>query len=199
MLSDMTAGELQFAYAIQNNWGIMFNAFAAGGKVNYDRYIEKGSGTYAEVAGGYFNSLNKGDFWMAEVYGGIGKGWVNSTYDLHDFSEIGFTKYFIQPSIGYKSRNFEFAFTSRLGLVNWKVKNQLISNGDNLEQLDVINRNPSFFVFEPGLMVRGGGKNVKGQLGFTICRAKWDVAGFTEPFTINLGLSFSFHMRKAVN
>jgi len=193
--SELKAIDLQFAYAVEDHWGIMANGFIAGRKENISDLKDQGFGAYGELAGGYFNKISKSKFWMAEVYGGFGGGWVNSKYNQHENSKVGVLKFFVQPAIGYKSPDFEVAFTPRIGLVNWKVNSANISSGYSSD-LELISNYPRFFVFEPSLMMRFGTKDVKAQLGLTISSGGKPALEIKESLMLNAGLSFSFHTRR---
>lgn len=200
--SDFKGGELQIAYALQKHWGILFNGMSGGRSENTGTYEETGNGTYGEFAGGYFKSLDKKDRWIAEVYAGFGGGSVKNDYGLGDNSKVGVTKFFIQPALGFKSDYFEFAFSPRMGVVNWKAKENNIQRQENdNEKQDMlsIQKKPSFFVFEPGFILRAGGKNVKIQTGMAFSSPKSSsmtyYSGITETITAHLGISFNFNTR----
>ena len=205
--SDYLGGELQAAYAILKNWAVMFNAITAGRTLKTDYisrdYIERGSGSYAEFGGGYFKPISKNHQWEFEVYGGFGGGSVKNDYALNDHSQVGLTKFFIQPAIGLKNKYYEFSVGTRLGLINWKVKENNIQHSENdyeKRAMMWIQDKPSFFVLEPGMMFRAGNKNVKAQLGFTLGSSYrsgiFDFVDLTESFNLNVGISYNFHKQK---
>ncbi len=67
------------------------------------RSIEAGAGRYLEL----------GRHWTAEGYAGIGRGEVS-----YSGERTALWRLFAQPSIGYASRNFDFAITTRLCYVD---------------------------------------------------------------------------------
>ncbi|MFL5772864.1 MAG: hypothetical protein ACJ75F_06890 [Flavisolibacter sp.] len=190
--SELRAMDLQMAYAIQRNWGIMANGFYATNKKN--DYIDKANGTYGEIAGGYFKNFKQSK-WMAEVYSGIGGGWVNNYFEQNDYSRIGISKFFVQPSIGYKGPDVELAFTSRFAVVHWKVNKAQYDHPNYPEDVDYVAISPTFFAWEPGLVFRFGTKDVKAQIGFTVSDHGKRVLLDTESLMLNAGLSISLHAR----
>ena len=204
--SDFDGGELQLAHAVGKNVGIMINGFTAGKSEEVTDYsfsgnnstqTEKGSGSYIELAGGLFKNFDNKKKWIGEIYGGIGYGSVKNDYGSGDHSKVRDTKVFLQPAIGYKSRNFEVTLAPKVSLVNWKVKENRISsfNEDVKDALNYISQNPRFFTFEPALLLRGGGQNVEVQLGLSL--SKYDVNGLmlvnglTETLNASLGVSIN--------
>ncbi len=202
--SEFQGGELQFAHAVSKNIGVMLNGFAAGKTENVTRFlsnrshVEKGSGAYIEGAGGYFMTLDTKRKWIADIYGGMGLGSVKNDYGFGDNSKVGITKVFVQPSIGFKSTNFEIAFVPKLSLVNWKVTESKISSSENdaiRAEMTAIKSDPSFIAFEPASILRAGGKNFKVQVGFSFSSCNTADALFqngpTEPITAHLGISIN--------
>jgi hypothetical protein len=195
--SELNALDVQFAYAIKDHFGIMANSFFAGRNNFKDGYpAEKGNGGYLEMGGGYFNYLKNSRHWMAEVYSGIGAGWVNNYYSDYEYSRTGIIKFFAQPSIGYKESNFELAFTPRFSVVNWRVTKASFTGSNYPNDLDLISIVPTFFAFEPAMMIRFGTKDVKAQLGLTVSNPGKIRSYLTESLMLNAGLSFSFHQRR---
>lgn len=178
--TEFDGGELQLAHAVSKNFGVMTNIFFAGKSETVTNYstngshIEKGNGSYAEFAGGYFKSFDKSKRWIGELYGGFGFGGVNNDYGFNDHSKVAISKMFIQPAFGYKSPYFEFAFVPKLSFINWKVKQKIISPQNNSanDELRVIEGKKNFVAFEPALLLRGGGKNFKLQLGLSFSNFK---------------------------
>lgn len=158
--------EVQSAYAVSNHIGIQLNFFTAWD--NYEEY-GKGTGTYAEAAGGYFlPTTNKK--WVFETYAGIGSGVVNNTYEnLSQTSKVGVTKIFLQPSFGFNYKNFELAVASKFSLANFKIKNSTVTKQDNSYDFDDLQmlRDKSYFFWEPGVVLRAGGKYCRFQGSFT--------------------------------
>jgi hypothetical protein len=195
--SQFEGGELQAAYGITNHLGVQLNGFSAGRTENTGDYDESGKGIYAEAAAGYFTKFKGSNKWIAELYGGIGKGSVTNDYGLGDHSKVGITKLYLQPAIGFKSKNFEIAVTPKISYIHWKVKDaMLITNHApdiNLD-LDHIRQNPGHLAFEPALIIRGGLKNVKIQFAwsFTNLDKNSQSSGLAETENASVGLSVNF-------
>lgn len=176
-VSEFSGGELQLATAVSKRAGVMLNFFSAGKSdvvsgLSGDDVEERGSGSYLEAAAGLFHPFGAGKAWIAEVYGGGGIGSATNEYGLGDRSKVGITKYFIQPSFGYKSNGFEVAVVPKVSMIRWNVKESSIRNSRNesvTQELNYIKENPSFVAFEPAVLLRGGSKNFKVQLGVSFC------------------------------
>ena len=208
--SEFGGGELQVAYAITKNVGVMLNGFAAGESEEITSYnntngshTESGKGSYIEGAAGYFMALDTKRKWIADIYGGMGLGSVKNDYGFGDNSKVGTTKFFVQPSIGYKSANFEFAFVPKLSLINWKVKDSKIVSSENdgiKAEMAAINSDPSFIAFEPALILRAGGKDLKVQAGVSFSNYSTTSflfqTGLTESVNGHLGISINIKPKK---
>lgn len=154
--------EIQGAYSITKNIGIMVNGFFVKSQsANNDDVWGKGS--FIEFGSGYFKQLiNKSVF---EIYAGIGRGTVTNQYDVTRMtSTVNFTRYFIQPSIGMHSKGFDFAFSPRFCGLNFNkiaYKNN-IYQGDK-QDLEYMKNNEFSFLFEPAVTIRAGGQHFKLQ------------------------------------
>jgi hypothetical protein len=175
--SEYGGGEIHLAHAVSGKFGLMANAFSVGKSedvFNYSNNVsqtEKGNGSYAEIAVGYFQTLTPGSRWIFEAYGGYGGGGVKNEYGYSDHSKISIGKFFVQPSLGYKSKHFEIAFVPRLSLVNWKVKKEQVHSQQNIDvhnDLLMVRADPLFFSFEPAILLRAGAESFKVMAGLTI-------------------------------
>ncbi len=209
MDSEYNGGELQFAHAVTRSVGILASGFSASKTETVSDFYganahkEDGRGSYGEVAVGLFKTLDVQKKWIGEVYLGTGTGNVKSTYGWTDRSHIGFSKFFLQPSIGFKGRYFEFAVVPKLSLVNWKVKQANISHTDNQDHRDVIEAirgKKNFMAFEPAFIVRAGSESVKVQVGLSLSNFK-SYSTFTsqdlaESANACIGLSINIKSKK---
>lgn len=196
--TEYDGGELQAAYALKDHLGLMFNAFTAGNKDTHDGYVIC-HGSYFETGAGYFNRFDPKSKWMYEFYGGLGFGSVTNEYDYSDRSKVGITKLFMQPSVAFKSRYFEWAFVPRMGYVAWKVKEELIkdpANSSDYGDLESIRRKSGFFAFEPGFILRAGGENFKVQAGFTLFTNNHFFWDYAETTNFNMGVSINLNRKK---
>lgn len=164
-----TGFEVQSALAVSNHVGVQLNFFTAS---QDDEEFGSGNGTYVEAAGGYFKPTANHK-WVFETYGGIGTGVVNNQYESQSAanSKVGLTKFFMQPSFGFTSPYFDIAIASKFSLVNFNVKSSTVDKDRfpfdyyNIQSLE---DTKSFFIWEPGIMMRGGFKGLKFQGNLTI-------------------------------
>jgi hypothetical protein len=194
--SEYTSGELQLAYAATNNFGLMLNGFMAAQSEETDDAFEKGKGSYAELAPGFFMPISPNAKWRAEVYAGVGTGTVTNDYGGFSNSKVGITKTFLQPALGFKLKHFEVAFTPKISFVSWKVKEDNVNEArDIYDKADIenIKSNPRFTAFEPSLIIRAGGRNVKGQLGITVSNLNKFYFESVENGLVSLGVSIGLN------
>lgn len=209
--SEFNGGELQFAHAVGQNFGIMANGMMAskseqlddwgissnwGGTSGY--HTEKGSGSYLELAGGYFKTFDEKKRWIGEIYSGFGAGSVKNDYGFGDHSKVNSYKFFIQPAVGYKSKNFEAMIVPKVSLINWKVKESNIlaagNNGYVESEISAIQAKKNFLAFEPALLFRAGGQNLKLQWGLSF--SGFNSSSFydeelIETLNANIGISIN--------
>ena len=159
--NDLSGFDAQTAYAVGNHTGLQLNFFHTGDK---EQDIGVGRGNYIEAAAGYFHPLHN-NHWIFETYAGIGHGSILNVYNSSDIndnsasSKFGVTKFFAQPSFGFRTKYFSMALSSKLGLASFSLVNSsLKKDGDySYDAADVEFLNgKSFFLWEPGFMMRGG-------------------------------------------
>lgn len=161
------AVEVQSAFAVSKHFGGMINAIAGGGNDDDDLFApdgDKGSGKYIEVAAGYFTPLNQTP-WIFETYAGAGTGGIKNNFGSEGQANVTFTKLFIQPNFGYKTKGFEFGLSSRFSLVNHKLKYSTRPQ-DDMDLLTIMGH-PNSFLWEPGIVVRAGAKDFLVQIQYT--------------------------------
>src|SRR6266540_6653143 len=168
--NDYEGFEFQSAYAAGKHVGLQLNFFTASG--NYEESgIDYGSGkgTYIEAAAGFFAPYHN-NLWVFETFAGAGIGTVTNEYTNSESSKVGVTKFFIQPSYGFSTNNFEIAVSSKFSVANFKVKNSTVTMDNNpydFPDIKFLQDNKSFFFWEPGIMLRGGFKQFKILAQFT--------------------------------
>jgi hypothetical protein len=159
--------EVQSAYAVGKHVGVQLNFFTA--SESEDDY-GSGNGSYIEAAGGYFQPTTNHK-WVFETYAGIGTGVVNNKYGSAATSKVGLTKFFIQPSFGFTNPYFDIAIASKFSLANFKVKNSTVNKDAfpiDYYDIQLLEDTKSFFIWEPGIMMRGGFKGLKFQGNLTV-------------------------------
>src|SRR6185437_7569943 len=171
--------DIQMAYSVSKKIGVMVNSFFAGKTENVQEYIttpayhqESGKGSYIETGLGYYKPFGEHNVWIFETYGGAGVGGEKHVYNYSQSASLHLTKYFIQPSFGYSSKDghFEFAISSRFSGLDLKIKhNNLFLQTNQLENqnLDSISLHPSSFLWEPSFIIAAGGKYLKLYLQLT--------------------------------
>ena len=210
--SEFSGGELQLARAITNSFGVMVNGMTASRTDEVTdwslwyptgSHTEKGTGSYLEFGGGYFKTLDERKRLLFETYGGIGFGSVNNDYGYSDHSKVNVTKLFVQPSFGYKSNYFEVAFVPKFSFVDWTVKESQISGTGNKyvnDDLNVVKQNPHFLTFEPALLLRAGGRNVKFQTSLSISSIRsnqaYQMTNLVEDANLSFGISVNIKPKK---
>jgi hypothetical protein len=169
--------ELQGAYSITRNLGVMSNFMYAKGIDNHDD--SWGKGTYLDAAIGYYKPIKKSG--VFEIYSGVGGSTQQHQYRSEIFdssnpyngnlsagtSDLSFIKIFFQPSIGMTFNGFEFAFSTRfnnLTFINIDNNIDKLSNKNEFDRLNSTAQIKNFMFFEPALTIRGGWKYCKVQL-----------------------------------
>jgi hypothetical protein len=155
---------VQGAYALTDNIGAMVNYMNITQIVETDNVKRDGSGNLLEAGIGYFK--NTDDNVRMEIFAGFGQGSVNiakTDNGTRNFSTNA-NRLFIQPSIGYASKNFEAFLSARVANVNFSNVNTTYTPGD-LDADDFSNiTEMGWFFLEPALTLRAGIKNIKLQL-----------------------------------
>lgn len=181
--------EFQGAYgiteniAIQANGGLFIPADLDNGN--------GGSGKFIEFGGGYFKPLTEN--LIFETYGILGLGNFENHISGAGGGDISanILRFGIQPSLGFKSKYFSAALSSRfVNLMYSKIEGNLIYDGQS--QLVYLKDNSSNFLVEPALTLRGGFDKVKLQLqyGYSLNLSKSD---FRQDNTfLTIGLNFTF-------
>jgi hypothetical protein len=167
--------EVQAAYSITDNIGVMTNFISAKGGDVSDDNEDWGKGNYLEGAIGYYKPIEK--YSVLEIYGGVGGGnqnhhYMSSNYDNGLYSEtyagtseLSFTKIFIQPSFGLTFKPFDIAVSTRIcGLFYGTIFNNIFGDTYQYDKLNTIADKRNYYYLEPAITIRGGWKYVKLQL-----------------------------------
>jgi len=163
-VEEISTTEIQTAYAISDKFAVMANFLYGSGASSTN--LDNGSGSYFEAAFGYYKPITNSSIF--EVYGGIGTSQQHHQYSTSgSTADLGFNKIFIQPSIGLSFKVFDFALTSRFAALSfYKVDNMISFDFDSYEYnaLEDISQNSTSLLWEPGITVRMGWKQVKLQM-----------------------------------
>ncbi len=194
--------QIQTAYAFDSSMAIQLNGM-------YSIRDENFYGTYLEGAFGFFDNVSKK--WILEGYIGFGAGNIYREYQTPYCStttraeqgfKATFNKIFFQPSIGYTSKDFEFAFTYRLSVLNFtsvsltnpsNISTQVNAacNTNNLNDV----RNKSHSLSEPAVTFRfGGSRGVKLQTQFGASKVLFS-REYEPKIYVNIGLNIKLNMK----
>lgn len=196
--------DIQMAYSVSKKIGVMVNSFFASESENVqDNYsslaahAESGKGSYIEAGLGYYKAFGNHKVWIFETYGGAGVGGESHIYNYSEASNLGLSKYFIQPSFGYsaKREHFEFALSSRFSRLNLKIKNNNLSSQTNQSEkqnLGLISSHPSSLLWEPSILIASGGKYIKFYLQLTISNNLSNPYLPMDNSNISLGIKITF-------
>ena len=143
-------------------------------EVEPGRFIDigGGSGNFVEFGIGYFKSINS--HFVFEAYGLAGFGQMENhnpgttTNGVQKENKISANifRLGIQPNLGYKSKYFSLALSSRLVNLSYSnIKGEYIFS--EINQIDYLTENSSNFLIEPAFTVRAGIKNIKLQAQYS--------------------------------
>lgn len=194
----LTPANVQGAYAVTNNIGLMVNGQWGGTK-----WEESNSGAefytskrrFAEAGIGYYSFRE--DNKSFEVFGGGGIGSISFNYNMDNVDPSKYSamarKLFIQPSVGISKENFDIAFAVKA--VNLQFYDVSILNYTETElkykKLYQLDAKPFLFV-EPSFTARAGFKNVKAHFQY-LYSSKLSGGDINYlGYYIFLGLSLSF-------
>lgn len=180
--------DVQAAYSIDDKYAIV----AAGSFMNFNdnnsdsftllNTVRRHS--FGELGLGYYEKFGRNG--VFEIYGGFGAG-KSEAQDIFDGDSISaqgnFFKLFMQPSISFKSNNFQFGLVTRFSYINFtRYTDDFLANTNNLD-LDAV-------FIEPAFQIGFGAKNFRftWQTGFSV---PFNTPDFRHnPFISNIGLRF---------
>lgn len=201
---ESTCIEAQTACSLTDNIGVMASFMSAkGGDLSYRNY---GKGNYFEGAVGYFKPVSK--YGVFQIYGGLGRcsqhHEYGESYDLTTgeynsylgSSDVSFTEFFVQPSVGITLDALDVAFSTRLcDLYYGGIVNKAFGNSREYNNLATL-ENSNHLNLVPAITLRGGWKYIKVQF-------QAEYAGlingqellFGEEWHISLGLNLMIAKR----
>lgn len=157
-----------------------------------------GSGKFLEAGIGYFKELSPG--WVFETYGIAGFGSfenhlpasaTTAPVTLGDISANIF-RIGLQPNIGYKSKNFSAAISTRIANLSYNgIEGDLIFDGE--DQVEYLEENKSNILIEPALTIRGGLEKLKLQLQYGYSFNASNSNFSQDKAYLTLGLNFNFN------
>jgi hypothetical protein len=152
--------EIQGSYAPAPHVGLMGSFLTTGKTQDGARF----SALYGDIGAGYFTST-KNRHWVFECYGGYGLGTTKNTFVNLATSAADYSKIFIQPILGYRSRYFDAAFTWRFASIQYsslRLTSQLPAFAQ--AEYDWTLNNSTYRLHEPALVLRFGDDPLKVQL-----------------------------------
>ncbi len=187
---------LQAASAFTDHFAIIANGYfnKSTTTINNDDTRE-GNGKLFEAGLGYYNKSKNGMAFETFVGGGFGNLKIDknvvSTKSNKTF-ETSATKLFIQPTLGYSTKHFEFGFTPRWCMLNFAKPKTTYSaaelKSDKFVDIDQTN----WMFIEPTFTIRGGGQKFKAQLQFgRSFKLNKEDLGYSAGI-LNLGIVFKF-------
>ncbi len=162
-----TRGELQAAYAVSDRVALGVNGGRFSQKDNSNG--DGGSGSFGEVAVGYFQNVSERV--VFETYGLFGMGNVENHFKSSVAANPGtdgkiasdLVRFGVQPSLGYRHPVFEAAISTRVANLNYSnAKGSLVF--DRVAQVTYLNNNNQLWLVEPALTVRAGARFLKVQI-----------------------------------
>lgn len=193
-----TCTEVQAAYSVTDNIGILTNFMSAkGGEVSENNWAK---GNYFDGAIGYYKPVNR--FGVFEIYGGLGVSNQHHQYiDIYNnfyngTSDLSFTKLFVQPSFGLTFKWFDIALSNRFcSLYFNKIDNQINRQDPKFYYLNSIAQKKNYLFLEPAITIRGGWKYYKMQFQFATASYTNRAEIYFENYHFSLGLYFTLAER----
>ncbi len=165
----------QAAYAITNHLGIMTNG-------SFKKYnnSDKNYTNYGELGLGYYTTFSEKG--RIEAYAGYGIGnykYINSFHHSVTIHSGSFSKFFIQPSIGYVSKIFEGSFATRFAYIN----------------VDDISGKDSSMLINPVITAKVGYKFIKVVFQSGLSFGLDDINDYinNQPFMFTVGLQLNIN------
>lgn len=170
----------------------------SGSPVNDADAAISGNGWHWEFSGGRYGAFQKKIFkW--EILAGTGFGAIKNKID-NDHLNLTYQKPFIQPSIAIKWKYVEFAFTSKLTLINYTTHDVSFSEVEKNDKAEAFFRDKRLSsAYEPGFTFRAGLRGIKLQI--QTCYTSFNYAGWSDRPAINqlftsLNVFYRFQSRK---
>jgi hypothetical protein len=119
---------------------------------------------------------------------------AKTTNRASDYIDVNYVKPFIQPSIGFSSKYFDLELTPRVAYLSYTSQNdyRLDPTTEPNSPRQFFEENHNTFIFEPGIMVRGGipGVKLEIQYNFSTIREPSDSYFVNNQEFVSVGLRF---------
>lgn len=207
----VSISDYQFAYSATENIAFMLNGYIKNTSVSnsgsYSGSDYSTSRNLVEGGIGYFKPLTEDFIFETFVGGGIGKFAYNNTYNssyiytgtsgsTNKTYSANFTRYFVQPSIGYSIDFIDFAFSTRIIQLGFNNINNVGYSDSDLrdENLSSIS-NTTYYFIEPALTLRLGYKWGKVHMQAVYSNKINSEELNYQQFTMNVGLHINIAPR----
>lgn len=153
------------AYSVSDKIALISSFYAMNDDEVYDYDNEwEGNGSYFELGGGLFGG-DPGKKFLYEAFAGIGTGSIQnqSLTNRVEFINTKYLKPFIQPSVAFSTQYFDIALTPRIAYLSYTSKDDfnIVKDGEQVNPDQYFGKNDNQFLFEPGIMIRGGLPGIK--------------------------------------
>ncbi len=198
---------LKAAYALSPHMALLGSVNGVILPSNKDKDGRSGSGGIVDMGAGYYTPFSRK--FVFETYGFLGFGWMKNSFpgsvSRHPGTDgkisAGLFNVAVQPSIGYKSKYFEAALSSKMGLVSYYgIKGKLVEmNSDQIiegNQQEYLKANKNQFMIEPALTLSGGWEFLKIQAQFGFSANITNALFPQETSWISIGLSYRTPRKK---
>jgi hypothetical protein len=200
--------ELQTGYSLPRNIALSAN-FMTGERDRSTKAVDDlAKVSYFEGSLGFYRSFKtKGVF---EIFAGYGHGSQHHTFAYtrgagagffgfetipDGLANLSFSKVFIQPDIGFKTKYFEGAFSFRLSRLSFNEIN-IFDTIYHLDALNNVKENSVPWFFEPGFTIRGGPEATRFQMQLVVPKNLTNPKMMSETFRISLGIAMELNLFK---
>jgi hypothetical protein len=178
--------DIQAAYSVSKQVAVIANAFIVNPRAQLQNNtpgesagnIGSGKGQLYELGAGYFKPIPCRDNRLSkkivfETYGVMGLGNSQGLYGNYPGYSVNtrLFKGYLQPSIGSTTNLFDLIFSAKIGVLHtFGIQNSytaqaydtLMAHGSSIgNDLAILHRDRTAFLFEPAFMIRAGFKYVK--------------------------------------
>ncbi len=185
-----TAASVQGAYMVTKNIGLI------GGYISgKDTREEIMSFNKFEFGGGYAQKISES--LQFETYAGVGAGSFDNTH-FTGSSTIKNSSFFVQPTIALTDSkgNFKLVFVSKFSSNNFNVTDTTFRTDResiSAEQLQKLHYSSRHLIWEPGIFMRFGWKNLMFQTSYTHVTNLTDDKLFMVKNSVSLGIHVRFN------
>lgn len=196
--------EIQTALSLPGHFALGGNLMTGEKSNSGTTYEDRSDYTYFEGFGGFYNSF--ADIGIFEIYAGYGGGNQKHTFAYNDYwgsggwvqdgtAELNFSKFFIQPDVGVRTKIVEGAFSFRLSRLNFK-EIEYADTEYRISELQALRADKVSWLIEPGFTFRAGHDPVKFQIQGIYSASPSHPDLQFEHFRLNLGVNIKFGKKK---